>query len=792
MRPILRASSARLIVGHLDPEQAAELLASVESRATPLTFVLAEPDGLRIPAAVPAGGGLDVASEPLRWGKTVIETVANEVVASTRKDFSDTLVDGLRLAHRRLGSEGLDLIPHSSSGVGFIAATMIEDGVQLVIVPPAQVFVVHQGVAQSVPESDDVGRGIWMRDDLRAEMFAGVGGSHEPDIRVYDAAIGPGDTLVLASSSLARMLTEDDVRLAVTYEDAETAAERLKQLAIQRGVEAGIALVVEISGSFEESQPSSPLSGSIALNGIPGSPRRIDMPPIGSIFSTARDWLAEAVERIQPAGRQEPAAPADPEDDLDFDVAWPERPLPGAWRETFHPAKLACPGQGEPSVSRAGTDQAFESAAPGRELGAAKPHPGTGWRHYRSQESSTGPRRRSDPIDKIRTAARTAAEVVGGRLASVDLGTKRHLLAPLVATLAILLVLFGAVRMVKGQQARQVQQRFDSLVTAAAQLEAQARTDTDRSDALSLIKRSQALVDQAATLQPNQSRIAAIRRDLQADSERLDNVVALPEPAIAASFAKDARPSFLGMDGTAVYALDLGAQRLLQAPRGGQASVAASKGDKAGSNQLGSPKLLAMRDNVPLILDSSRNLWAYTPAKKQPLQQIGLKSADSWKDATAIAAYGPNLYVLDATSGNVFRYASRDSLFTEPPSRFFEKDNPDLLRQAVSLTIDGSIWVLTADGQILKLESAARQPFTLTGMPQPFGKPSQIATQAGFRSLYVLDAGNRVVEIAKDGHYVRQFKLNLPAAVTSIWPDETARQLYALSGNSAYQYALPG
>ena len=47
-----------------------------------------------------------------------------------------------------------------------------------------------------------------------------------------------------------------------------------------------------------------------------------------------------------------------------------------------------------------------------------------------------------------------------------------------------------------------------------------------------------------------------------------------------------------------------------------------------------------------------------------------------------MAAFGQNVYILDATLGNVFRYVSRDGIFTEVPSRFLEKDNRDLLGQA--------------------------------------------------------------------------------------------------------------
>ncbi|HLY64193.1 MAG TPA: hypothetical protein VKU60_01565, partial [Chloroflexota bacterium] len=348
MRAALRVVTARLVVGHLNGEEAAELLTIIEPRDKPVTFALAEPDGLRLTVA--AGVGAEGArSEPVRCGKLVLETVANEAAASVRRDVCDSIVDGLRIAHQRLGPDGLELMPRGSAGVGFCSASMVEGVVQLVIVPPAQVFVVHQGVALSVPESGETGRGIWMRDDLRTEIFAGVGGMHEPDIRVYEATAGPGDTLVLASSDLARMLTEDDVQLAVTYEEAATAADRLKQLAVQRGVEAGLALVVEIAGSLEEAEPAGP-SGS--ARPLPAT-SHIQMPPIGSIFNTAREWLLETVDRVQASSGWDASAPIR---DLDGeDIPWPARPRRGAWR-TDQPMRHIAMGKAARTANGQETD----------------------------------------------------------------------------------------------------------------------------------------------------------------------------------------------------------------------------------------------------------------------------------------------------------------------------------------------------------------------------------------------------------------------------------------------------
>ena len=841
MKATLRAFSARLIVGHLDPNEANELLDVVDGRGKPLTFNLAEPEGLAAPVLA---GRLEQQAEPIRWGKLLLETVAHEALASPRGDVCDAIVDGLRVAHRRLGAEGLELIPRGSSGVGFCSASIVDQTAQIVVVPPAQLFVVHQGVALSVPEGSDAGRGIWMRDDLRAEMFAGIGGIHEPDVRIYEANIGPGDTIVLCSSNLARLLTEEDVRLAVTYEEAAIGAERLKQLAIQRGADGGVAMVIEISASLPSDEPVP-----VPDYAVPAaSPRRkLEVPPIGSIFSTARDRLLETLDRVQPTGSagdsqlRQPSARR--QHSPDPDPAWPTRPRsyrPAGARPApvradqpsraidvrpttvhgsrgWHPGAFKHADEGPrknpqsvvasaiaTSMSTAGTRVRSAMSNLGAPVRAALPRRNASPPDGRSSNSSfgklsafAGPNRASIQAgaSDIRAALLSTLKGANGRLAAIDLGGRRRLVVPLLGLLVAILVAVIGVRAVKAQQAHQLQQRFDSLVSASSQLESQARSSGDRNESQSLIRRAQALLDQAATLEPNQPQVTGLRKDLQGDLDRLDSILALPAPSVVANLAaaaKDVNATSLAGGAAGFFVLDGGGHRVFQMPVGQTApATIATKGDKAGSNQLADPQAISAVDGNVLILDSNRNLWRYSPDKKA-LAQVGLQSSDSWKSTTAMAGYGPNAYILDATLGNIYRYASRDGQFTEPPTRFFEKDDPAVIGKGISLAIDGAIWVLTSDGQILKLEGGGRQPFTLSGLPQPIAKASQIYTDPDEQSLYVLDVGsNRVVQIAKDGRYLRQFNLNLPAPATSFYPDEKGHALYVLSANNLYRYELP-
>ncbi len=871
MRSKLRAISARLIVGHLDSDSASELMDVIEPRGKPAIFALAEPEGIATPATVSVGAAGGDASDVCRLGKLVIETVANEYTTSSRTDPCDALVDGLRMAHRHLGPSGLDLVIRGGSGVGFCAATVVGKAVQLVIVPPSQAFILHQGGVHALPEAHELGRGIWMRDDLRAEMFAGVGGNHEPEIRIYESTVGPGDTVVLLSSALARMLSEEDVRRAMTYEEAAVAADHLRDLALQRGVEGGLALVIEIAASLaeeEEGEPEQPsprhARPSIASNILHSSSAgdaegKREMPPIGSVFMTARDRLLEAFEHTQPKPSQQadqkssPKAAADDDDD----IPWPKRPRPGkhlASNQSATPAAVPQPtwvaeprvpavAESVPATVRKAADvptgrrgapleqdHRAHSGAPAhpRQLSQrgsafakrlftqiqvivkpaasteASPHvsryepeagnaPSIG--SGRSMVGRLSAPRLPKPGNMARQAAGTAQHIRQSLVRIPALGKRGAVLPAAVALLAFVLVIVG-VRTVQAQQQHQLDQRFTSLVSAAQQLETQANGSSDHTQAQNLVHQAQALLDQAATMKHDQAPVTTLRKTLLIDLDKQSNILQLPDPTVMATFdgsSKDAGAIELAGDTSTLYVLDSGQQKIFQVMRVQKTKTAVvSKGDQVGQNQLAAPQLIASADaGTIVILDSEHRLWQYVPSKNA-LGLVGLKGTESWKSVQDIASYGGNVYVLDAAGGNIFRYVPKDGQYVDAPSRFFDTDNKVPLTQAISITIDGSIWVLRSDGQILKMAGGQGQTVPITGLPQAMVKPATIFTTADLHSLYVLDAGsNRVIQLGKDGAYQRELNLSLPQPAKSLWVDESNRALYVLANNTLYAYQMP-
>jgi hypothetical protein len=142
----------------------------------------------------------------------------------------------------------------------------------------------------------------------------------------------------------------------------------------------------------------------------------------------------------------------------------------------------------------------------------------------------------------------------------------------------------------------------------------------------------------------------------------------------------------------------------------------------------------------------------------------------------AIGSYAGNVYILDGKVGLLWRYANTGTQYGKGVS-IIDVNTYDI-KHAVSLAIDGSIYILKSDGEVQKFISGKQDTtFSLTDLPtvgEKFVQPLQIITNETYPSVYILDAGAtsspwstaRVLEFTKNGNFVRQYAF--PADYTKI------------------------
>ena len=155
-----------------------------------------------------------------------------------------------------------------------------------------------------------------------------------------------------------------------------------------------------------------------------------------------------------------------------------------------------------------------------------------------------------------------------------------------------------------------------------------------------------------------------------------------------------------------------------------------------------------------------------------------------------------NIYLLDTTQRQLFKYVATTEGYTTLPEGYFETP-PAGIENAIDLAIDGNVYLLESSGAAHKYFGGVEAAFQVSGLPSPIGNPVAAAvdpytpTDSGF---YVADRdGARIVHFTADGRFVRQ--LRAPGgefdALEDILVDERLGRLYVVSGGRLYSAALP-
>ena len=245
----------------------------------------------------------------------------------------------------------------------------------------------------------------------------------------------------------------------------------------------------------------------------------------------------------------------------------------------------------------------------------------------------------------------------------------------------------------------------------------------------------------------------------------------------------DARASAFGIvddtmgiidtDGQTVYRLDL-------ATKNGQIMA-------GGSSFSGSTGVAITAENLYVL--GGEGIETVRIADKKVLTSP-IERDSAWGDVRMIGAYGGNLYVLDTEKSRIWKYIGTDAGF----SRMSEYLNPDTfpdLSQATSMAIDGSVWVATADGRVLRFTQGREQTYAIEGVEPSFGTTLAVYTGDTSEYVYIMDSGNtRAVVLDKDGIYLSQYVWEGDFSPRAIAASETLKKLFFLADGKIYSTDL--
>lgn len=560
----------------------------------------------------------------------------------------------------------------------------------------------------------------------------------------------------------------------------------------------------------EAANVSRPLRGVVALpTALNAAPPVVDASPVNDALAPERAAAAVAPAASAAVFAAELSTPAQISPAQSAPVQWAEsasHPAPAAERNAAAPATAAS-GPGMPAVLAA---SAMAGLARARGMfGAILPDRGAP-----AQPNPLQPTAAIDGVGPAATSPPPALRSPGGPIFTPPPAASGSRARLFIAIAVILLLLAPAVvAAMYWQQGASNRAEAESLLDLAEArlLSAQDALDQDdQTTARALLTEANEYVLQGeeilgATARSN-SLLDQIRSEQQAVMQ-IKPLYGLTAPL--ATFGADATPQRVLVIDQDIYVLDTGRNEVLQyrLDANGETLTSAGQvvlreGDVVSGVTIGPMVDVAWQLPVPgyedkaslLLLDANNHVFRYNQVDGSTLVSFGEPSP--WQQATQLEVFSDRLYIADEAANQIYRYAP--GAYQEPPVPWFQPTTQVRLQGIEAMRIDGDIWLLFADGKVVRYHAGEQVPFSLDdSVALPTDPVDLYVSQAvNDPSLYLADAAEeRVLYFHKDtGEFLGQFQAasGRPlAGLRSIFIDEARSSLFLLTDEALYVQRLP-
>lgn len=601
-------------------------------------------------------------------------------------------------------------------------------------------------------------------EDIDPKLNPPLGMRQEVEPDLFHWRLEQGDVLLLASTMLSRLASEDVLNKTVRGKDAAAARDDLQDLC--RGNDVSV-LVVKVTGVGQASsaaveEPQTEVG---------------DTQKGGGLWTRISSGVKETLESRQTAlAAEEKAIEETTEEEPGLEEEHEEAPHRPVVRLNLQPVldgvrkTLAAAGRAAGVL--------FERVLPAEQgVGAHKP------------------------------GAQGMADIFSAK--------QRRWLLVVVLIPVLVLAIYVVSRL---QYDRSQQNQVRLLMSQASDAKLAAQRSSSPAEQRAELATALAALDQALKLRPDD---AAVKQERQAVSQYLDQVSGVVRFAafnvlkeFADTEAAKTQLSTVIVRGADVWTLDLGLDRVYkhllddsqQALRTTEVEpVVVRKGDQHGGISVDELLDIVWVDSGTqpgagnmFIIDRKGQVLVYNDATG--LKRFATADTSAWRNPVAVAGYLlSRFYVLDGSANRILRYQLSASGFEGAPSDYASAAGTSAISGGVDLAIDGDVYVLQADGKIVKYHQGSPVAFPQKGLDIPLSAPSCIFVTGSMDeggSVYVADTGNsRIVKFSKAGEFVRQYRSVEPGYMDNLrglFVDEANKRVYLVSGNKLLQASLAG
>ena len=193
-----------------------------------------------------------------------------------------------------------------------------------------------------------------------------------------------------------------------------------------------------------------------------------------------------------------------------------------------------------------------------------------------------------------------------------------------------------------------------------------------------------------------------------------------------------------------------------------------------------------------LVLDQNHHVFRYD-RRVEGRSLLPLGGMDELKSPTLLRVYADRLYLADAGANQLYRYDRGN--FTTPPEKWFGAQTQTDLTSVRAMAIDGDIWLLYAEGILVRYSLGSPVQFSLENSVGTIGEPADLAIgDQGNSMIYIADsAEDRILVYSKDGTYQRQLRAPEGDALHNLrglFVDEVGGNIYILTQSYLFKHPL--
>ncbi len=251
----------------------------------------------------------------------VAETIREAFYNDPSISITSSLRAALKAANAALYQFNFEAPPHKRATVGCSCAVFHGRDLFLTQVQPSQAYVAHAGKLRALPHPLAWSGGAHGGTAVGFSSALGTSLGAEPEF--FRSVLQPGDTVVLTSSNISRLLGKTQAEQLICFSDAATVAEALYELCRRNHIPEAHALAMEIMPELSAEARQAPLSvvgvserGKLAAErvgdwvlGVTGEARRALARPKTSTAVVEKDEEEDQREEASPPPPPQPNEP---------------------------------------------------------------------------------------------------------------------------------------------------------------------------------------------------------------------------------------------------------------------------------------------------------------------------------------------------------------------------------------------------------------------------------------------------------------------------------------------------